>query len=661
MSHSLRDLVSRKSNTQPEIQLANALKTPEELSPTDALLIELLATATLEQTLERFDGVPGECFQALATSSPKTPRTEVFSGVTGGSRFGQVVESQSSMRNVVETIEKFRDLGSQTPIPDAKAAIERTKAALTIRFLSWGGKEPPELHEVDLAGVMQGGGLRELGELIKKELQSVGSYAAENHMRLLKRLSAKTGMNGQEVLAVVRATLDAQAAKELSVDDRLWAAERVLAQLAVAKSNQPKRVSESTTIPAIPRTAINQLFDEAAKSLAEVGSSDIDALIERDVLLAELAALQAQVGNLDGAWQTARGLDPSSTSDYSLALQEIAVAEAEAGNITKSLETAAQIKDARKRCRALAGIGQVQLLAKDVAGAERSFASVRKASAEAFNPGQCLECLMQAYAHAGDIKSAVAIAAEIDKMPENDRRGVSPYVTLAVLQAEEGLSRDSWETYESHGCNADAALFAMVNAFLRHQQIDLAESCLTAFVFPEFKSQAICEVALEQARAGRHDAAEKTLALNGAAYSQIRRDQYFWRSRAAAANIAIIAELDGLQEAYSRCLTTASGLPEGYDAEFYRRLAEVAARQGKPEKADGYFRVAAQQVQRISDDDEEKPLMFRELAMSQARARGAESVRDWAKNIPSHLLRARVLIGAAAGLEDTKSVNMRGS
>lgn len=654
LSHGLRDLVWRKSITQSQILLVNALE-PQELSPADSLLIELLAITTLEQTLDRFDGVPGECFLALAASRPKTPRADVFSNVTGGSRFGQVVDSQSSMRLVVETIETFRDLDSQSGSPDAKAAIERAKAALTIRSLSWGGKEPPEIHEVVLADVMLGGGLGEVGEEIKKELRPADSFGAENHMRLFRRLSAKAGMNGKEVLAIVRTTLDAQTPRGVLVDDRLWAAERVLAQLTIAKSNQPKRVSESTPAPVAPTTAGSKLLDEAAKSLGELASTkDIDEQIERDGLLAELAALQAQSGNLDGAWHTTRSLDPSSTSEYFSALQEIAVAEAAAGNIAKAIETAGQIKDARKRCRALAGIGQVQLIAKDGAGAERSFGAVREASKDAINPAECLECLIQAYALAGDMKSAVAVAAEIDKIPESDRRGVSPYLRLAVLQAEVGEVRDSWDTYESHGGNADGALLAMVKAFLRHQQVDLAESCLSAFVSPEFRSQAICEVALEHARVGRDDVAKKILTLNGAAYSQIRRDQYLWKSNAAAANIAVIAELDGFIEANSRCLATASELPEGFDGEFYRRLAEVAARQGRQEKADAYFSRAAQHLQRISDDAEEKPLMLRELAMSQVRARGAESILVWAKDIPSPLTRSRVLIGAASGLNDTK-------
>ena len=77
----------RLVNDYADVLLADQLSMPNETVFSEAVLIDSMAVMVLQQTLERFNGIPEECFQALADSPSGTPRSKVFSSIPGGSLF----------------------------------------------------------------------------------------------------------------------------------------------------------------------------------------------------------------------------------------------------------------------------------------------------------------------------------------------------------------------------------------------------------------------------------------------------------------------------------------------------------------------------------------------------------------------------------------------
>ena len=83
--------------------------------------------------------------------------------------------------------------------------------------------------------------------------------------------------------------------------------------------------------------------------------------------LAEIAAAQAEAGDMKAALQTASGIDDEGWKAYALA--GIAAAQAEAGDMKAALQTASGIDDERQGASALAGIATAQADAGDMKAA----------------------------------------------------------------------------------------------------------------------------------------------------------------------------------------------------------------------------------------------------------------------------------------------------
>ena len=124
--------------------------------------------------------------------------------------------------------------------------------------------------------------------------------------------------------------------------------------------------------------------------------------------LATIAAAQTEMGDIDGALNTADRIE--NTLRRNEALINIATVQAKAGEIDGALRTAHRIVGTYDRNRSLFAIVAERTKAMDIAGA--IFAA--KQNNDAFHRGKALSDIVSAQADAGDIPGAFQTAEQID-------------------------------------------------------------------------------------------------------------------------------------------------------------------------------------------------------------------------------------------------------
>jgi hypothetical protein len=399
-----------------------------------------------------------------------------------------------------------------------------------------------------------------------------------------------------------------------------------------------------------PFTTRNFLLE--ARKIALSGS--VEDATEKTVLLADIATVQAKVGEVEDAWATirlAKSLGEMSNTLVEGPVLEVARAQAERGKYQIALSTAKTLPSSFFRCLAIAAVAKSQFRAGDVSGSNKTLEIAISESRNAFDESEALLQIVRTFAELGYYSRARQL---IGTLPEAYKhRGME---SIAVAQAEAGKGIEAWNTYANNGCNDDLAILLMVKAFARHGQFDAAEYVLSAFVIPEWQSQAICAVVSAEVKVGLLDRARRTMLKNGDVYIQIPKKNAMFKSIAAAMAVSAIADLRGVEQAQGVALLASAEFPKGYNARPFLSLAEFTAASREPHKAQGYFRLALSMIGEMPDKySEEKASLYREAAETQARSGCADLVRTWVKEIKLPSIQAHALIGAAEGLSEYES------
>ena len=172
------------------------------------------------------------------------------------------------------------------------------------------------------------------------------------------------------------------------------------------------------------------LLAAALRATKKIDDADFRAWALRDI-----AAAQAEAGDIAGALQTAEKIDDADARAW--ALRDIAAAQAEAGDIAEALQTAEKVDDAVRRARALRAIAAAQAEAGDEAGARATVAEALQTAekiGEAGDRAWALRDIAAAQAEAGDVAEAQRTVKKIDRA--SDR--ASALSAIAAVQAEAG-------------------------------------------------------------------------------------------------------------------------------------------------------------------------------------------------------------------------------
>ena len=335
--------------------------------------------------------------------------------------------------------------------------------------------------------------------------------------------------------------------------------------------------------------------------------------------LGDIAVAQAEAGDMDGAFATARSIDNAGLRAW--ALRYIVVAQAEAGDMDGAFATARSIDDAWYRAGALGDIAEAQAEAGDMDGA---FATARSIDDAWYRAG-ALGDIAEAQAEAGDMDGAFATARSIDDAGFR----AQAFRDIAVAQAEAGDMDGAFATARSIG-NADwrAGVFRGI-AVAQAEAGDMDGAFATARSIDDawYRAGALGDIAEAQAEAGDMDGAFATArSIDDAGF----RAQAF---RDIAVAQAEAGDMDG-------AFATARNI----DNAIYRALAfrRIAVAQVEAGDMDGAFATA-----RNIDDAEDRAWALRGIAVAQAEAGDFRDAMKTAMGIENNHVRAVALTAIA--------------
>ena len=242
----------------------------------------------------------------------------------------------------------------------------------------------------------------------KKERVSALSFVAAAH--------AKTG-NTQSARDILATALSVAR----NIDVAFYRAS-ALHRIALAQAEAGDAQSAQGTFAAM--LSVAQMVDD------EFNSYHLDSALRG------IVSVQAQTGDMDGAFATARGID--NVESRAGALHDIASAQAQAGDkqsardtFAAALSAARNIDDASSRAGALRNIAPAQAKAGDTDGA---FATARSIDDALFRAG-ALWGIASAQAEAGDFRDAMKTAMGIEN---NHARAMALTAIAKQLTAREG-------------------------------------------------------------------------------------------------------------------------------------------------------------------------------------------------------------------------------
>ncbi len=224
-------------------------------------------------------------------------------------------------------------------------------------------------------------------------------------------------------------------------------------------------------------------------ALRETEEIDSDHAFARAWVLHDIAATQAEAGDIAVAMQTAEKIDNAFNNRVwrGWALRDIAAAQAEAGGIAVAMQTAEKIDDASWRARALSAIAAAQAEAGNNAEARMTLA-VAMQTAEKIDDAswraRALRDIAAAQTKAGNIAEAMQIAEKFD----NALNRVRALRAIAAAQVETGD-------------NAGARV-TLAEALQTAEKIDIASG----------RARALNAIAAAQVEAGDNAGARVTLA-----------------------------------------------------------------------------------------------------------------------------------------------------
>ena len=249
-----------------------------------------------------------------------------------------------------------------------------------------------------------------------------------------------------------------------------------------------------------------------ATALRETEEIDSDHAFARAWVLHDIAATQAEAGDIAVAMQTAEKIDNAFNNRVwrGWALRDIAAAQAEAGGIAVAMQTAEKIDDASWRARALRDIAAAQTKAGNIAEAMQ----IAEKFDNALNRVRALRAIAAAQVETGDNAGARVTLAEALQTAEK--------IDIASGRAR-ALNAIAAAQVEA-GDNAGARV-TLAEALRAAEKIDNAGN----------RVQALGTIAAARAKAGD---------IAGALQTAEKFDDAFDRARTLSAIAAVIAKAE---------------------------------------------------------------------------------------------------------------------
>ena len=262
--------------------------------------------------------------------------------------------------------------------------------------------------------------LRAKAEDIEHALRIIKKIAAEDHrshaLQDLAEAQAKAGDMSQalQVIEQIDDTERRIIAMEGVINAQADARDETEVEAAFVNVMQvAKRIQDAywrgRVLRAIAKAQAKAGSEAAATAALVDAIQAVDEMQDKAVAWSDIASVQAAVGDIAGALQTAKRIDRSNERNW--ALVGIAEAQAKTGNVVQSLETVGQIHDASYvRVVALGNIANVQASAGDVIGALRTVEKIYPSSER----DRILSELVKGPAEAENIPGVLLIVGEID-------------------------------------------------------------------------------------------------------------------------------------------------------------------------------------------------------------------------------------------------------
>ena len=377
--------------------------------------------------------------QALArTGHDVSARATLADAMESTARIDQSNQKAETMAGIAVTLAKIGDetgaretfavairIGGQVEdVPRRDRTLRRiAKAQVYVGFILGALKTIERMNETSTKWwvLEELAKLRAKAEDIEGALRIIKKIAAEDHrfhaLKDLAETQAKAG-NMPQALQVIK-----------QIDDtkrRIIAMEGVINAQADARDEAEVEADFVDVIQFAKRIRDaywrGRVLRAIAKAQAKAGSEAaataalVDAIQAVDelqqykaVAWSDIASVQAAIGDIAGALQTAKRIDRSYERNW--ALVAIAEAQAKTGNVVQSLETVGQIHDASHvRVVALKYIANVQASAGDVIGALRTVEKIYPSSKR----DQILSDMVKGPAEAENIPGVFLIVGKID-------------------------------------------------------------------------------------------------------------------------------------------------------------------------------------------------------------------------------------------------------
>ena len=294
---------------------------------------------------------------------------------------------------------------------------------------------------------------------------------------------------------------------ELCDSGRITEAGRVLEELA--RRNLPRLNGNfaSVTIPILA-----QLVCFLPATVTEFASRLFERDAEsRDQSLADIAAAQAQAGQVEAALQIVRIInDPH---DQAWAFQAVATAQAQASQMEAALHTVRAIVRPDNRAGALAAVAVIQARTGQVEAARLTFdqaLQIALTTKESYHRAWALRTIAGAQAQAGQVEAARQTACIIDD--DEPPFQAEALQAIATAQAQGGQLEAALQTAHAIGDRVAyaAALESIAAAQARTGQVEAALQIACAIDDPYRRPEVFGAIAVAQAQAGQEEAAHLT-------------------------------------------------------------------------------------------------------------------------------------------------------
>ena len=268
-------------------------------------------------------------------------------------------------------------------------------------------------------------------------------------------------------------------------------------------SKAPGAASPAGGVGRVPSQAVDVLR-RAVQLASRQAKNDPDSTISIAYMQTEIAIVQVQAGDIEGAKQTALVIKALDEDLYEPTLRKIAVALAQAGHVDKATRAARQLEGKFNKLRALVRIAEIGGEARRLKSARSLYSEVRRLSAR--EDVVLLDEVARSQARVGLINDALETVSEID-----DNTGITkrPYdqilIWSAVRQAEagdiEGAAR-ALLAIGSYG-GRDRVRSAIAMAYARGGEFDKASGYAMAIELATYGPIRLAEIAFLQTMASK--------------------------------------------------------------------------------------------------------------------------------------------------------------